>query len=204
MQGTQGETGFVFEVRPTTKVAYVSVGVLTKNQVSFNPNPPKLPRRSTQFSLSIPMKRRPIQTFWDFTTILGSSRVTPSFLGEWIHKSNKHNEVIQGEGEVLLLEGGTLKEGWIFSQESRMKFEVLEREGAQALDLNECSHFSEWPTTQGGSWGSIYSPHLKIAVGGIFHQTSPVNLSGVRWNVSRSRSLTGMSGGTLWSLVQSL
>jgi hypothetical protein len=36
-------------------------------------------------------------------------------------KSNKHNEVIEGEGEVLLLEGGTLKEAQIFSQESRMK-----------------------------------------------------------------------------------
>jgi hypothetical protein len=45
---------------------------------------------------------------------------------------------------VLLLEGGTLKEAQIFSQESRMKIEVLEREeGAQVLDLKECSHLSD-------------------------------------------------------------
>jgi hypothetical protein len=37
---------------------------------------------------------------------------------------------------VLLLEGDTLKEAQIFSQESRMKIEVLEREErAQALDF---------------------------------------------------------------------
>jgi hypothetical protein len=55
---------------------------------------------------------------------------------------------------VLLLEGGTLKEAQIFSQESRTKIEDLEREeGAQALDLKQYSHFSKWPTAQGGSWG---------------------------------------------------
>jgi hypothetical protein len=41
---------------------------------------------------------------------------------------------------VLLFEGDTLKEAQIFSQESRMRIEVLEREeGARALDLKECS-----------------------------------------------------------------
>jgi hypothetical protein len=35
--------------------------------------------------------------------------------------SNKRNEIVEGEGEMLLLEGGTLKEARIFSQESRMK-----------------------------------------------------------------------------------
>jgi hypothetical protein len=142
MQEIQGDTRFVPEVRSITKVAYVSIEVLTKSQVSFNPIPPKLPPRSIRFSLSIPMKRRAIQTFQDFTTILGSSRETPSHLGDWIAKSNKRNEVIEGEGEVLLLEGGTLKEAWFFSQESRMKIEDLEREeGAQALDLKVYSHF---------------------------------------------------------------
>jgi hypothetical protein len=33
------ETRFVFEVRPTTKVAYISVEELTMSQVSLNPNP---------------------------------------------------------------------------------------------------------------------------------------------------------------------
>jgi hypothetical protein len=142
MQETQGNIRFVPEVQPTTKVAHVSVEVLTKSQVSFNPNPPKLPPRSTQFSLSIPTKRRAIQTSQDFTTIHRCSWVTPSHLGDWIPKSNKRNEVIEGEVEVLLLEGGIVKEARIFSQESRMKIEVLEREeGAQTLDLKEYSCF---------------------------------------------------------------
>jgi hypothetical protein len=62
MQETQGDTKFVPKVQPTKKVAYVSVEELTKSQVSFNPNPPKLPLRPTRCSLSIPMKRRAIQT----------------------------------------------------------------------------------------------------------------------------------------------
>jgi hypothetical protein len=63
---------------------------------------------------------------------------------------------------VLLLEGGTLKGAQIFSQEQEFKIEALGREErAQALDLKEAFHFSEWLTAQGGRWGSIYSPHLK-------------------------------------------
>jgi hypothetical protein len=58
----RGDTRFVLEVRSTTKVVYVSVEELTKSQVSFNHNPPKLPPMPTQFSLSIPTKRRLIQT----------------------------------------------------------------------------------------------------------------------------------------------
>jgi hypothetical protein len=50
------------------------------------------------------LKRRKIQTSRDSTTILGSSRTTPSHLGDLIPKSNKHNEVVEGVGEVLLLE----------------------------------------------------------------------------------------------------
>jgi hypothetical protein len=98
------DTWFVPEVQPTTKVAYAFVEVLTKSRVSFNPNPSKLPPRLTRCLLSIPTKRRVIQTFWDSTTILGSSWVTPSHLGDWTPMSNKHNEVVEGEGEVLLLE----------------------------------------------------------------------------------------------------
>jgi hypothetical protein len=62
MQEAQGDTRFVPEVLPTTKVAYVSIEVLTKSWVSFNPNPPKLPPRLTLFSLSNLTKRRTIQT----------------------------------------------------------------------------------------------------------------------------------------------
>jgi hypothetical protein len=81
MQETQGDTRFVLEVWPPIKDAYIFVEELTKSQVSFNPNPPKLPQRSTQFSLSIQTKRKAIQTSQDFTTIHGSSRATPSRLG---------------------------------------------------------------------------------------------------------------------------
>jgi hypothetical protein len=43
---------------------------------------------------------------------------------------------------VLLFEAGTLKEARIFSQELRMKIEVLERgKGAQALDLKGVLYF---------------------------------------------------------------
>jgi hypothetical protein len=76
------DTRFVREIQPTTKVAYVSVEVLIKSRVSLNPNPPKLPPRSNRFSLSISTKRRAIQTFQDFTTILRSSWATPSRLGD--------------------------------------------------------------------------------------------------------------------------
>jgi hypothetical protein len=66
---------------------------------------------------------------------------------------------------VLLLEGGTLKKARIFSQESIMKIEVLEREeGAQALNLKEYSHFSEWPMTQRGRWGLFIGSTSKRVV----------------------------------------
>jgi hypothetical protein len=44
--------------------------------------------------------------------------------------SNKRNEVIKGEGEVLLLGSGTLKRAQIFSQEqdSRVKLRKRGRE----------------------------------------------------------------------------
>jgi hypothetical protein len=98
------DTRFVPQVQPTTKVAYVFIEELTKSRLSFNPNPPKLLPRSSWFALSIPTKRRAIQTSQDSITILGSSQATPSHLEDWIARSNKHNEVIEGEGEVLLLE----------------------------------------------------------------------------------------------------
>jgi hypothetical protein len=46
---------------------------------------------------------------------------------------------------------------------ARIKVAVLEREEerAQALDLKEAFGDSEWPTAQGGRWGTIYIPHLK-------------------------------------------
>jgi hypothetical protein len=105
LQETQGDhTRFVPKVRPTTKVAYVSIEELTKSRGSFNHNPPKLPPRLTRCSLSIPMKRRAIQTSQYSTAILESSQVTPSHLEDSIPKSNKHDEIVEGEGEVLLLE----------------------------------------------------------------------------------------------------
>jgi hypothetical protein len=47
----------------------------------------------------------------------------------------------------------------------------------QDLNLKEAFYFSKWPMTLGGRWGSIYSPHLKRAIEGIFHRTSPVDFS---------------------------
>jgi hypothetical protein len=53
-------------------------------------------------------------------------------------------------------------------------FNLRERKrGAQDLDLKESIAFSEWPTAQGGRWGSIYSPHLKESRWREFHRTSP-------------------------------
>jgi hypothetical protein len=168
MQETQGDTRFVLKVWSTTKVAYVSIEVLTKSCVSFNPNPPKLPPRPTQCSLSIPTKRRPIQTSRDSTTILESSRATPSHLGDWIPKSNKCYEVIEGEGELLLLES--------VAHSRELKSSLKNKD--QELNLKGALWVFEWPTALGSRWGSIYSPHLKRAIGGIFHRTSLVDLSG--------------------------
>jgi hypothetical protein len=61
--------------------------------------------------------------FSELTTLLGSSRATPSHLGDWIPKSNRRNEVIEGDGDVLLLEGGTLKEAQIFYQGQELRLE---------------------------------------------------------------------------------
>jgi hypothetical protein len=89
---------------------------------------------------------------------------------------------------VLLLEGGTLKGAQIFSQEQEFKIEALGREErAQALDLKEAFHFSEWLTAQGGRWGSIYiAPTSKMSRWEVFHLTSSVNLSGVWRKASES------------------
>jgi hypothetical protein len=51
----------------------------------------------------------------------------PSHLGDSIPKSNKHNEVSEGEGEVLLLESGTLKRAQIFSQEQDSRVKLRKR-----------------------------------------------------------------------------
>jgi hypothetical protein len=51
----------------------------------------------------------------------------PSHLGDSIPKSNKHNKFIKGEGEVLLLEDGTLKRAQIFSQEQDSRVKLRER-----------------------------------------------------------------------------
>jgi hypothetical protein len=46
--------------------------------------------------------------------------------------------------------------------------------------------FPEWPMALGGRWGSIYSPHLKRAIGGSFHRTSLVELSGSRSRLDKA------------------
>jgi hypothetical protein len=73
-----------------------------------------------------------------------------------------------------------------------MRIEVLERERKELklFDLKEYSYFLSGQRPRGGRWGSIYSPHLKRAVGGIFHRTSPMRPP-------------DKSGGPLWKLVES-
>jgi hypothetical protein len=85
-------------------------------------------------SLSIPTKKRAIQTFQDSTIILGSSRTTPSRLGDWILKSNKHNwDHRERESEVILLESGDSGNSNLLS---RTRIQGLDKEkGAQDLAL---------------------------------------------------------------------
>jgi hypothetical protein len=179
LQETQGDIRFVSEVRPTTKLAYVSIEELTKSQVSFNPNPPKLPPRPTRCSLSIPTMRRAIQTSRDSTTILGRSRVAPSCLGDWIPKSNKHNEVIEGEGWGALLESMAHSRDLKSSLKNKNQdLDLREREESSSFG-SQGIFSSFWVAYDPrGSWGYIYSPYLKRAIGGIFHWTSLVVLSG--------------------------
>jgi hypothetical protein len=156
MQETKGDTRFVPEVRLTTKVAYGSVEVLTKSRVSFNSNPPKLPPRPTRCSLSIHMRRRIIQTSWDSTTILRSSRVTPSRIGDQIPKSDEHNEIVEREEwGALVWIGGSLMGSSNLLSRTRIKSWIFGRERTvQDLDLKSAFRFSEWPTALGV--GGVY------------------------------------------------
>jgi hypothetical protein len=133
-----------------------------------------------------------IQTSWDSTTILGSSQETPSRLGDWILKSNKHNLGRQGRGWCAHAWIGWLTQrgATIFSQEQGLKVWILgrERERSSRLDLRERFFFFWVANGLGGRWASIYSPHSIIAVGGMIHrtcpvghQTSPVEPSRVQW-----------------------
>jgi hypothetical protein len=125
---------------------------------------PSYHQGQTGSSISIPSKRRIIQTFWDSTTTIGSSQVTPSHLGNWIPKSNKYNRDRRGRewSALAWIKWLTQSGARIFSQEQIQGLDFRERgRGAQDLDLKGSSAFYEWPTTQGGMWGTIYSPHLK-------------------------------------------
>jgi hypothetical protein len=138
-------------------------------RVSFNPNPPKLPPRITGSSLSIPTKRREIQTSRDTTTILESSRTTPNHLEDWIPKNNEYNEVV--EGEMLLLESVSHSrnlESSLKNKNQGLNFRKRERERSSNFGSQCVICFFEWPTAQGGRWGSIYSPHLKKSHWGEF------------------------------------
>jgi hypothetical protein len=137
MQQAQGDTRFVLKVWSTKKVTYVSIKMLTKSQISFNPNPPKLPPRLTWFSLSIPTKRRAIQTSRDFTIILGSSWTTPNRLGDSILKSNKCTRGRRGRG------WGALAWRWHTQWSSHLFSRISNRIGV--LERGESSSFgSQW------------------------------------------------------------
>jgi hypothetical protein len=130
------------------------------------------------------MRRGAIQTSWDSTTTLGSSQVTPSRLRDWIPKSNKHNWGHRGRGWSALAWIGwlTQKGAQIFSQEQWFKAWILGREEGELKIWisSKVLLFSEWPTTQGGRWGSIYTPHLENSHWESFHRTSSVKLFGTR------------------------
>jgi hypothetical protein len=72
-----------------------------------------------------------------------------------------------------------------------MNVDVLEREGKE-LKLwisKSILIFLSGLDLKRGRWGSIYSPHLKRVVRGIFHRASPVRPS-------------DKSGGSLWKPVE--
>jgi hypothetical protein len=72
------------------------------------------------------------------------------------------------------------------------------------LDLKKDFHLFEWPTTQGDRWRSIYSPHLKRAIGGIFHRTSLVDLFGSRCKFLEADLIPDKSSGGFWKSVGAL
>jgi hypothetical protein len=141
-------------------------------------------------SLSISTKRRAIQTFWDSTTFLGSSRVMPNHLGDQIPKSNKHNRGHRqrGWGALAWIRWLTQGSSNLLSR-TRIKTWILGRERSSNFGSQGVFCFSEWPTTQVGRWGAIYSPHLERAVGESFHRTSLLG----HWtsSVKLSRSWSG-------------
>jgi hypothetical protein len=59
---------------------------------------------------------------------------------------------------VLLLEGGTLKEAQIFSQESRIR---IERKELKLWDLKECSYFLSGQQPKGVCGGLFIAPTSK-------------------------------------------
>jgi uncharacterized membrane protein len=71
--------------------------------------------------------------------------------------------VVKGEGVVLLLEGGTLKEAQIISQESRMRIEVLERERKELKHwISMCVHdFLSGLLFKGVGGGLVIAPTSK-------------------------------------------
>jgi hypothetical protein len=110
--------------------------------------------------------------------------VTPNHQGDGIPKSNEHNEVIEGEGEVILLESVAHSRKLESSlKNNNQGLGLRERKrGAQDLDLKGGFAFSEWPTALGGRWGSIYNPHLKRVNGRVFTRLVWWDTRQVRWN----------------------
>jgi hypothetical protein len=190
MQEIQGDTRFVPKVRSITKVANISIGVLTKSRVSFNPNPPKLPLRPTRCSLSILMKRRAIQISRDSTTILESSRATPSHLGDWIPRVTNTTRSSRESVCCSCLNWWLTQGSSNLLSRTRIKSLILGREGeAQALDLKGARWVSQWPSDSKESFrefslvdlfrsrsqtGQVWSTGL----GPWHHRTSPVGASG--------------------------
>jgi hypothetical protein len=102
---------FISEVQHR-KDAYVSVEVSTKDRVPLNPKP-LLTTTKVKFNspLSIPTKRRAIQTFQDSTTKLGCSQVMHSLLGNKSPRVTNMNEIVnEDERSALAQVSGSLKD----------------------------------------------------------------------------------------------
>jgi hypothetical protein len=74
------------------------------------------------------------------------------------------------------------------SLKNKIKEWILRREErAQELNLRSVFRFMWVGNRLRGRWEPIYSTHIRESHWEIFHWTSPVDLSGIRWKLSRSR-----------------
>jgi hypothetical protein len=105
MQETQ-DTRFISKIRPTTKVAYVSIEVLTKDQVSLDHKPPRMITNiNFHSSLSNPHKGEENVNFSGLTTTMLAPR------GHLVHLGDEFSRVTNTWR--LLVKCSCLKVKWL-------------------------------------------------------------------------------------------